>query len=142
MIAVDANVAAKWGLPEEHSDRARALVMAAVRSDERLVAPPLLRFELTNIVRKHTGRGGLSPEQARGVLARCLAVPVQTVLLPDFHQRALETATGYMLGGYDAYYVTLAQYLGCDLWTDDRKLLRALGGRLSFVRWIGDFEES
>lgn len=33
----------------------------------------------------------------------------------------------------------LAQTPGCDLWTDDRRLLGALGGTLPFVRWIGDY---
>ena len=39
---------------------------------------------------------------------------------------------------YDSQYVALAQFLGCDLWTDDQRLLRDLAGRLSFVTWIGD----
>src|SRR5687768_12706516 len=38
---------------------------------------------------------------------------------------------------YDA--VIVGQRLRGALWTDDRRLLRALAGRLAFVRWIGDY---
>jgi predicted nucleic acid-binding protein len=38
---------------------------------------------------------------------------------------------------YGAHDVALAELLGAALWTADRRLLRALGGRLPFVRWIG-----
>jgi predicted nucleic acid-binding protein len=44
-----------------------------------------------------------------------------------------------LAASYDANYVELARRLGCSLWTDDRELLQALRGRLSFVRWIGDY---
>jgi len=33
----------------------------------------------------------------------------------------------------------MAQPYGCSLWTDDQRLLRLLGDRLPFVRWIGDY---
>jgi predicted nucleic acid-binding protein len=35
--------------------------------------------------------------------------------------------------------VALAQHLGCDLWTADQRILRAVGGRLPFVRYVGDY---
>lgn len=42
MIIVDASVAVKWFVPEEHSDQA----VAVLRSGQRLLAPDLIRFEV------------------------------------------------------------------------------------------------
>jgi predicted nucleic acid-binding protein len=57
------------------------------------------------------------------------------------YRQALVIADTHQLPAvYDAHYVALAQFLGCALWTDDRRLLRLLDGQLPFVRWIGDFQ--
>jgi predicted nucleic acid-binding protein len=37
------------------------------------------------------------------------------------------------------HYIALAELLGATLWTADQRLLRALSGRLPFVRWIADY---
>ncbi len=40
---------------------------------------------------------------------------------------------------YDAHDIALAELLGTTLWTAGQRLLRALGGRLAFVRSIADY---
>ena len=144
MICVDASVAAKWVLPEDLSDKARSLAIAAERSGEAMVAPALLPFEVANILRQRLVRAAagerLTLAQAQQALALFLAVPVALSTPATLYEQALAIADTYGLpGAYDAHYVGLAQMLGCDFWTDDRRLLRALAGRLPFVRWIGDF---
>lgn len=58
-------------------------------------------------------------------------------------QQALLIAGAHHLPAvYDAHYIALAQLLHYDLWTDGCRPLRALGGRLAFVRWIGDYTPS
>lgn len=52
MICIDASVAAKWILREEWSEEARSLYRAAIGDDERLVAPPLLPVEVSNVLRQ------------------------------------------------------------------------------------------
>jgi predicted nucleic acid-binding protein len=56
MIVVDASVAAKWILAEPHSDRAEALYNATLQAGEPIVAPGLLLFEITNILRRRMVR--------------------------------------------------------------------------------------
>ena len=141
MIAVDASIAAKWVLPEQHSALALALLAAARRRGEQIVAPRLLPFEVANIVRKRMVRQALPLADADQRLADFLHLPVRLIVPDRLHRRALALADAYGLPAvYDAHYVVVAQHLGCDLWTDDQRLLRAVGGVLPFVRWIGDFD--
>ena len=54
--------------------------------------------------------------------------------------RALRLAAEHGLpAAYDAQYLALALTLGCDFWTDDRRLLTQLGGRVDRVKWIADY---
>lgn len=141
MICVDASVAAKWILPEEHSEQADALYTASIRAGEPVVAPPLLPVEVTNILRQRMrGERPISLAEATELLERFLAIQLSITTSPGLHRQALELADRYQLPAvYDAHYVALAQILECELWTADRRLLRTLHGRLDFVKWIGDF---
>lgn len=139
MIVVDASVAAKWVLPEEHSERALALVADAA-GIQTLTAPPLLPFEIANIFRRQMVREGLPLVDADRLMVGFLAFPVTLTMPADLSRRALVIAEAHrMPAAYDAHNVALAEFLGCELWTDDRRLLRQVGGTFAFVRWIGDY---
>lgn len=51
MICLDASVAVKLIIDEEHSDKAQALYRFMLRNQDPIVAPLLLPVEVTNIVR-------------------------------------------------------------------------------------------
>lgn len=140
MIAVDASVAAKWMFTEEFSTQARALLRAALQAAEPIVAPLLLPIEVTNVVRQRMLREALALPEAQARLAGFLAIPV-TLHAPDtLYSRALELADQHKLpAAYDAHYVALTELLSCVLWTDDQRLLNALGGKLPFVQWIANY---
>lgn len=141
MICLDASVAVKLVLDEELSDRARALVSATLRDRELIVAPPLLPIEITNTLLKHTrAPGGFSVGEAERQLDRFFELPLEIRNPNGLHRQALSLAHAFGLpAAYDAHYVALAETLSCDLWTDDRRLLRTLAGRLPFVRPISDY---
>jgi len=141
VICVDASVAAKWVLLEQHSGLALALLASARRTGEQIIAPRLLPFEVANIVRKRMVRQALPLADADQRLAEFLSLPVRLVNPERLYRRALAFADAHGLPAvYDAHYVVVAQHFGCDLWTDDRLLLRAVGSALPFVRWIGDYD--
>ena len=73
-------------------------------------------------------------------LAQYLAFPIRLLSPSPLHAQALTICETYGLpAAYDAHYLALAQLLGCDLWTDDRRLIRLLAGRLTFVRPISEY---
>ena len=140
MICVDASVAAKWVLLEDRSDKAVALYRANAQTGQPVVAPPLLLCEVTNILRQRMIRSSLALADADRLLGDFLTIQIDFLLPPGQHQQALALADAHGLpAAYDAHYLALAQRLGCDLWTDDQRLLHAVGGVLAFVCWIGDF---
>ena len=140
MICVDASLAAKWIFPEHYSDEALALVTQCAQVGERVVAPPLLSSEVTNIMRQRMLRDHLTLDEAKNLLEQFSGFTISITSPAALSETALALADAHKLPAvYDAYYVALAQLLGCELWTSDQRLLRALGGKLTFVKWIGDY---
>ena len=139
MICADSSVAAKWFFAEEHAAQASALLRTALGAAEPIIAPPLLPSEVANVIRQRMRQGELDRAAARAVLTRFLALPIVLQAPEALYDRALVLADEYNLPAvYDAHYVAVAELLGATLWTADQRLLRALRGRLPFVRWIAD----
>ncbi|MDQ3227362.1 MAG: type II toxin-antitoxin system VapC family toxin [Chloroflexota bacterium] len=141
MICLDASVAVKLLLDEERSDQARGLFRGVRRAGEAIVGPPLLPLEVTNILRQGIRpTGGISLAEAIVHLDDFLALPIEIHDPPRLHHQALALAAAHGLPAtYDAHYLALAQHFGCDLWTDDLRLLRQVGDSLPFVRSLGEF---
>ena len=139
LIAVDASSVVQLFFPESNSAQVTALFRDAAVANDDVVGPPLLPIEVTSVVRKRMRRDGLSLARATVVLNDFLAQPIVLLDPPRIHLHALGLATAHSLSAYDAHYVALAEMLGCELWTDDQRLLRAAQRRLPFVRWIGDY---
>ena len=141
MICVDASLAAKWILDEEHSDQAKALYRATVRATRAIVAPPLLPLEVTNILRRRTRvADGLSLDEATVLLDEFLALPIEIRNPDGLRRRALALAHAFDLpAAYDAHYLALAENLGCELWTDDEQWWRRAEPHVPFVRRLSTF---
>jgi predicted nucleic acid-binding protein len=141
VICVDASVVAKRLFTSEvRAAEALALLTDAIQRPEAIIAPPLLPFEVTNIVRQRMIRDNLRPVAAHRLITQFLELPVTIVASPGLHQDALTLADTHQLpAAYDAHYLALAQNFGCDFWTDDRRLLRLVGSALPFVRALDTY---
>jgi predicted nucleic acid-binding protein len=141
MIVVDASVVAKWLFPTEvRAADALALLTDTLSRREPIHAPPLLTYEVTNIVRQRMIREGLTLSVGQRLIAQFLALPVLLTTPPTLHVDALALADTYQLpAAYDAHYLALAQYLGAPFWTDDQRLLRLLAGTLPFVQALDTY---
>jgi len=141
VICVDSSVAAKWLLRERHSQEARALLRTQLEQRQLIVAPSLLPTEVANILRQRIRVGALTPQQAYRRLDRFLSLPLSILALPALYRRALALAVDHNLPAvYDPMYLAVAESQVCPLWTADEKLIRGVGERLPFIRWIGDYQ--
>jgi len=41
---------------------------------------------------------------------------------------------------YDAYYLALAEMLGCEFWTADKKLCNTVKDSLPWVKFLGEYQ--
>jgi predicted nucleic acid-binding protein len=143
-VVVDASVAVKWVLPEEHTDRAHALMAASIEARQRLVGPPHLPVEVINAIYQRRRRGEpaqrLSEAEADQAVARFFAFPLELVYPPTLYAQAFGFARTHHLSNiYDSAYVVLAELLATTLWTADETLLNVLGNAAPWVRWIGAY---
>lgn len=135
MICIDSSVAAKWILPESDSPLALRLYWLAGQNRHSFVAPVLISYEVTNILRQRCRRDGMLADEAARLLLEFLGFSIQFVDPAVYHAEALDIANSMeLVASYDAHYLALAQREGCDFWSADRRLLNALRGRLPFVR--------
>jgi len=99
-----------------------------------LAAPGLLYYEVANALYQYQRHGYLTQETIHEALATALDLPIQTYFDADLHAKALRMAGRFGLGAtYDAHYLALADHLGGDFWTADRRLAKAVQGELGWV---------
>ena len=139
-VVVDASVAFKWLVREEHTDKALAILRVWDSQDIRPSAPYLMPFEVANALHRRITQGELSVEAAADLIGSLLSSRLELHQPPNLHRRALELAGQLKQGAvYDAHYLALAESLDCELWTADQRFYRAAGPGVENLRWIGEF---
>jgi predicted nucleic acid-binding protein len=137
---VDSNIVAKWLLPEDQSDRARALIA----SSYKLRAPDLLLPELASVLWKRVTRGELTTRESEELLRTFLDrhIDVTVRLLPSglVVKRALQIAIAERRSIYDCIYIALAVHTKCVLITADDRFVRAIQNTVlkSHMTSLGD----
>jgi predicted nucleic acid-binding protein len=127
-----------WVLPEIYADRALALATDWGRAGVQKIAPCFMPAEVANAIYKRVRRHEMTFSQAQEALDIVLSAGVGLADDPEMHRRALVLAQELgQATTYDAHYLALAELRGCDFWTGDERLYRAVHGRLPWVRWVG-----
>jgi predicted nucleic acid-binding protein len=134
-VVVDASVAVKAVLPEEHQAAARLVL-----STGRLLAPHLLWAEIGNTLWKRYRRREASLEDVRGMLADVRRLPVVTFAHWPLLPAALDLALSLDRTVYDCLYLALAEARNSVVVTADRRFHRAVSGSVwsDRVVWIED----
>lgn len=138
---IDASLAIKVVVAELDSDKADALFAHFADQGTRLIAPVFFAVETDSILRqKVVVRKELTPEQAEASFAKLVALPIQLISISAQRHKAWELSLKFKLATvYDATYLALAELMGCDFWTADRRLSRAVRDSLPFVRSLDEF---
>ncbi len=135
LYVVDANVVAKWFVPERLSEQAVQLL----DDHHELASPDLLWPEIGSVLWKKARAGQLTPREATRIVQALDHFPLTIIPSRLVLDGAMEIALGTGRSVYDSVYLALAVALGCRMITADERLANALaGGPLaSNVIWIG-----
>ena len=121
LLVIDASVAIKLVVPEQHS-----LQAVALQSSQRLAAPDILFSECANTLWKKVRRGELSETDAGEALEVLTDMDVQVVPCRELAQEALLLSLRLGHPAYDCLYLGLALRLETAVVTADERLLRKL----------------
>jgi predicted nucleic acid-binding protein len=139
LFVVDASVAIKWFLPENHSDAALRLLA----QQHTLYAPDLIFSEFSNVLWKRVRKNEISKSEADSTLEGLLALHLQVQPSQSLIPLALEIACRVNRTVYDSLYLAAAMALPSLLVTADAKFYRALSkGPLSAqLLWVEDIPQ-
>ena len=133
-ICVDANLVVR--LVADPRDRAVRQQWQQWEEDgQQLAAPTLLHYETANALYQYQRQGFLSAETVRLAQEAALALPLTLYGDAELHRAAVRLAQRLALPAtYDAHYLVVAERLGAELWTADKRLFEAAQDELPWVR--------
>mgnify|MGYP005841438937 CR=1 FL=1 len=135
---LDASFVIKLVLEEEWSSEARSLASSWTIQESQLFAPYHLIYEASSVIWNRVYRGILTPGAGEQAFATLHAQKFTYVHTESLFQDAWGIAQRFRRPTlYDCYYLALADMLGCDLWTADRRLYSAVCHELPWVKLLG-----
>lgn len=134
MVVLDTSIIIKWYRPEEKANKATLEFKEKhALSDETIHVPALLLWELTNAF---AFKKEITQEDIEEILDNLFMLGL---VVNEFHQedfaQAFSLSRKFNISVYDAAYIALAQKLGCQFVTADRKLQRKVKS-LGIVRCL------
>jgi predicted nucleic acid-binding protein len=133
---IDASVAAKWVVEEDHSAKAALLLALDARH-----APDHWLAEAANLLRSKVFHGDLTAADAEERIDVLMRAPVVGMPIAALMPRAFAISVACMVTIYDSLYVALAEKRDIPLVTADRRLIRQLAGDAALAKrllWLGD----
>ena len=128
MVVLDASVALKWIFTgEEGEEPARRYRDRHVSGEEPIAVPELFFYEIGNVLSTKTTLYREAVIEAFTLLWR-FDLEVFSLSLEEFLS-SLALARTAQITLYDAAYLELAQKLGCDFVTSDKKLFEKVKGQ-------------
>jgi predicted nucleic acid-binding protein len=124
LIVVDASVLAN-ALGDDGPDGRRA--RSEMRGAGDLAAPDLVDVETVAVIRRRWLAGTISDRRFSAAVDDLAALDLDRYPTRPLMRRAYELRAN--VTAYDAAYVALAELLGCELLTGDRRLAQAPGPR-------------
>ena len=136
-LVVDASLVFRLLLPGSHQAEVQSLVAGWLADGYEMHAPSLWAYELASALYKAVHFGQITAEEGERALGLAQRLGVRLVAPGDGWVRRAWAWTLRLdrAAAYDSFYLALAEELGCDLWTADRHLFRAVD--VAWVRVVG-----
>ena len=130
---LDASAALCWILPRPNSGKALQLRSDFQKCVHELIAPSVFSGEVASALTKAERQRLIPVGDARPLLGRVMRT------IPAMHRyellldRAVDISSQTRSGLYDCLYVALAEREGCELVTDDQKLIANLKAHFPLI---------
>lgn len=135
-LCVDANLVIRL-VADPKDESIRRLWEQWDAEKRQLAAPTLLYYEVTNVLDRYQKQGLMSASAVRLALKAALSLPLRLYGELDLHWQALDLAERFSLpAAYDAHYLALAEWMGGEFWTADRRLAQAVQTALPWVHLV------
>ncbi|MDQ6907634.1 MAG: type II toxin-antitoxin system VapC family toxin [Chloroflexota bacterium] len=134
-VVVDASIAVKWVVAEEGARDACALLQSWLAAGVQPVAPSWFTCEIANILHRKALTGDLSFADAVGAYDDLLLfVTILSENAADGKRSIAIARETNQQQSYDAQYLALAERLGTEYWTDDRRFVAAVSASFPQVK--------
>jgi predicted nucleic acid-binding protein len=136
-LTIDASLTFKLTVPNLDQERYERLLTNWRRDGYQLCAPTLWAYEMTSALTKMNHFGIVSRARCQELLANTFQLGVELVAPSEsLARRAFDwTIRLNRIAAYDSFYLAVAESLGCELWTADRRLSNAVDE--DWVRFAG-----
>ena len=140
-VCIDASLALIWLLPAERDEIAEALRRKWDNDGVEIITAPLFHAEVTSVLRERVYFNKLLPEEGEEAFSTYLEIGVKSVDSPRLQEVAWELAQKFNLPRtYDMQYLAIAELNDCELWTNDRRFVNSLQGKVSRIKWVGEYD--
>jgi predicted nucleic acid-binding protein len=130
---LDASAALCWILPRPNSGKALQLRADFQNAVHELIAPSVFSGEVASALTKAERQKLIPVGDARPLLGRVMRTPPVIHPYEPLLDRAVDISSQTRSGLYDCLYVALAEREGCELVTDDQKLIANLKPHFAFI---------
>jgi len=130
---LDVSAALCWILPRPNSGKALQLRADFQNGVDELIAPSIFSGEVASALTKGERQKLISVGDARPLLGQIMRTPPVMQPYEPLLDRAVDISSQTRSGLYDCLYVALAEREGCELVTDDQKLIGNLKAQFPFI---------
>ena len=139
-VCIDANLIIRALVPGELTSNVLALLNQWQEQRMELIAPSLLAFEVTSVLRRMVYLNVISSSDGEQAFQEFIRFNVRTSSRPAIYSLAWQLAKQFNRPRtYDVSYLAVARLHNCDFWTADEKLFNAVQHDLSWVKWVGNY---
>lgn len=136
-VILDSSVIAKWFFAEEGSDVCLKIKRDFEENKISIVAPLLLYYEVSNILKTSVKRLRIDKNDALKVYKDFTSLNITLYSSEELMHNTLKAAIKYDISSYDASYVALSFEKNIPFFTADKKLVLKVASPL--ISYIEDF---
>ena len=136
-VAIDASFLLKLFLPEDSSDQVEQLWRDWIESSVEIIAPHLIIYETSSVLRNKVFRGTLDELDASEIIEKMRHLDLSLVYTEEVLELAWEIGSRLKTSSlYDCFYLATAKLFRIPLWTSDKKLLKLGKREFPFVNLL------